>query len=152
MSLELKVPPVVVVLLTGGLMTLGGWATPQWKVPFPGRLVVSGALALAGIAVSGLGVASFRKARTTVNPLKPETSTSLVRSGIYRCTRNPMYLGFLTVLLGLGVFLSNPLALAPIPLFVLYMTRFQIRPEERALESRFGAEFAAYREQVRRWI
>ena len=63
-----------------------------------------------------------------------------------------MYLGFLIGLLGLGVFLSNPLALAPIPLFVLYMTRFQIRPEERALESRFGAEFAAYREQVRRWI
>jgi protein-S-isoprenylcysteine O-methyltransferase Ste14 len=84
--------------------------------------------------------------------LKPETSTSLVASGLYRWTRNPMYLGFLTVLLGLGVFLSNPLALAPIPLFVLYMTRFQIRPEEKALEARFGADFAAYKSRVRRWI
>jgi protein-S-isoprenylcysteine O-methyltransferase Ste14 len=152
MSLELKVPPVVVVLLTGGLMTLGWWATPQWRVPFPGQLIVGGTLALAGILVSGLGVASFREARTTVNPLKPETSTSLVSSGLYRWTRNPMYLGFLAVLLGLGVFLSNPLVLAPIAIFVLYMTRFQIIPEERALESRFGAEFAAYRTQVRRWI
>jgi protein-S-isoprenylcysteine O-methyltransferase Ste14 len=152
MSLELKVPPVIVVLLTGGLMTLGWWATPQWRVPFPGRLLVSGALAFTGILFSSLGIASFRKAKTTVNPLKPETSTSLVASGLYRWTRNPMYLGFLTVLLGLGVFLSNPLALAPIPLFVLYMTRFQIRPEEKALEARFGADFAAYKSRVRRWI
>jgi|SRR4051812_25347022 protein-S-isoprenylcysteine O-methyltransferase Ste14 len=152
MSLELKVPPVVVVLLTGALMTLGWWAAPQCRVPFPARLIVSGALALAGIVVSGLGVASFRKARTTVNPLKPETSTSLVSSGLYRWTRNPMYLGFLLVLLGLGTFLATPLALAPIAIYVLYMTRFQIIPEERALESRFGAEFIAYRKQVRRWI
>jgi protein-S-isoprenylcysteine O-methyltransferase Ste14 len=152
MTLELKVPPVLVVLLTGGLMMLGWWAFPQWRVPFPGRPIVSGVLAFTGLAISALGVASFRRARTTVNPLKPDAASSLVVVGVYRWTRNPMYLGFLIVLLGLAVFLSAPLALAAIPLYVLYMTRFQICPEERALEARFGAEFAAYRGRVRRWI
>jgi len=152
MTLELKVPPLIVVLLTGGLMTLAWWATPQWRLPFPGQLLVSGALALTGLFISALGVLSFRKAKTTVNPLKPETSTALVSSGLYRWTRNPMYLGFLTVLLGLGVFLANPLAFAAIPPFVLYMNRFQICPEERALEARFGADFASYKGRVRRWI
>jgi protein-S-isoprenylcysteine O-methyltransferase Ste14 len=152
MTLELKVPPVLVVLLTGGLMTLGWWAMPQWRVPFPGRLLVGGALAFAGLVISALGVASFRKARTTVNPLKPDAASSLVVVGVYRWTRNPMYLGFLIVLLGLGAFLASPLAFAAIPPFVLYMTRFQIRPEERALEARFGTDFAAYKGRVRRWI
>jgi protein-S-isoprenylcysteine O-methyltransferase Ste14 len=152
MTLELKVPPILVVLLTGALMTLGWWAMPQWRVPFLGRLLVSGVLAFMGLVISALGVASFRKARTTVNPLKPDAASSLVVVGVYRWTRNPMYLGFLIVLLGVGVFLASPLALAAIPPFVLYMTRFQILPEERALEARFGADFAAYKGRARRWI
>jgi protein-S-isoprenylcysteine O-methyltransferase Ste14 len=148
----LKVPPVAVGLLIGALMWAAAWALPKLGFALPGRYVVAGSLALVGALVSILGVVSFRRARTTVNPMKPESSSALVVSGIYRVTRNPMYLGFLLILLGWGVYLSHALSIALVPAFVLYMDLFQIRPEERALEGRFGPEFVAYKSRVRRWI
>lgn len=151
-SLELKVPPVALVLISAALMWLGAWAAPRLGSPLPGRRLVAGGLALLGALISILGVVVFRRARTTVNPMKPESSSSLVVAGLYRVTRNPMYLGFLLILLGWAAYLSNALSVLVIPAFVLYLTVFQIRPEERALEARFGPDFAAYKAQVRRWI
>jgi protein-S-isoprenylcysteine O-methyltransferase Ste14 len=87
-----------------------------------------------------------------VNPLHPEATSSLVITGIYRHTRNPMYVGFAAVLLGWAAYLAAPLALLGPLTFVLYITRFQIIPEERALHAKFGPEFAAYQARVRRWI
>jgi protein-S-isoprenylcysteine O-methyltransferase Ste14 len=151
-ALELKIPPVALVLLIAGLMVLSAWGLPKLTLPFPGRAYISGGLAVAGVLVSLLGVVSFRRAKTTVNPMTPESATTLVIVGVYRWTRNPMYLGFLLLLCGLAFFVSNVLAAALLPGFVLYMTRFQIRPEERALETRFGSDFVAYKGRVRRWI
>ncbi|MBI3855462.1 MAG: isoprenylcysteine carboxylmethyltransferase family protein [Planctomycetes bacterium] len=151
-TLELKVPPLVVLLLTGGLMWLGSRAFPHLGASYPGRPVVAGLLAGIGAVVIILGVVSFRLARTTLNPMKPDATTSLVVSGVYRMTRNPIYLGLLLVLLGGAAFLSNAAAVPLLPLFVLYLNRFQIRPEEKALDARFGREFAAYKARVRRWI
>jgi protein-S-isoprenylcysteine O-methyltransferase Ste14 len=150
--LELKVPPVALGLLTGALMWLGAWSVPRLAVPMPGRLYIAGGVALVGALVSILGVVSFKRAKTTVNPMTPEAASSLVVAGIYRVTRNPMYLGFLLILLGWAAWLSNVLALLPLAGFVIYMNVFQIRPEERALEALFGPEFEAYKKQVRRWI
>jgi len=151
-GLELKVPPVVVVLLAGGSMWLIAWFTPAWRFVLPGRLVLTAAAGVIGLAIAGSGLWSFRKADTTVNPMKPESSSALVVSGIYRWTRNPMYLGFLWILLGWGIYLSNVPAYLVLPGFVLYMNRFQIEPEERALMGRFGRAFAEYRAHVRKWI
>ena len=151
-GLELKIPPVAVLLLMAGLMGLGAWALPSLTFVLPGRAFAAGGLVAAGIVVTLLGVVSFRRARTTVNPMMPESASTLVIAGIYRWTRNPMYLGMLLILSGLACFLSNALAAALLPVFVLYMTRFQIRPEERALEVRFGPDFVAYKKRVRRWI
>ena len=150
--LELKVPPVVVVLLTGALMWLVAWAVPAFAFLFPPRYPVAASLVLAGALTSLLGVVSFRRAGTTVNPMTPESSSSLVVSGIYKLTRNPMYLGFLLALLGWTIFLSNVPALLCLPAFILYMNRFQIAPEERALAALFGQAFAAYKEKTRRWL
>ena len=108
--LELKIPPVAVVLLMAALMWLASWAMPAFGFEFPARTFLSVSVAVAGVIISGLGIASFRQARTTVNPMKPDTTSSLVMSGIYRLTRNPMYLGFLLVLIGWAMFLSNALA------------------------------------------
>ena len=108
--------------------------------------------ALLGVACSLLGVAAFRRARTTVNPLTPDASTALVTTGIYRVTRNPMYLGFLLLLLAEIVWLANPAALLVVPAFILYLNRYQISPEEGALRARFGSEYFSYAAQVRRWI
>jgi len=150
--LELKIPPVAVVLVTALLMWLSSWAVPTVGLVVPGRDLVALGLAIAGAVTSILGVASFRRVGTTVNPLTPDASSTLVRSGVYTLTRNPMYLGFLMLLLAWGIYVSNAVALLFIPVFVVYMNRFQIEPEERALRSRFGQTFVAYTTQVRRWI
>ncbi|HEV8366930.1 MAG TPA: isoprenylcysteine carboxylmethyltransferase family protein, partial [Pyrinomonadaceae bacterium] len=75
-----------------------------------------------------------------------------VSTGVYRFTRNPMYLGLLLTLLGWAAFLSNPASLLFVPIFVLYINRFQIKPEEQVLSSLFGAEYMAYKSRVRRWL
>lgn len=151
-SLELKIPPGVVVLIIAALMWWVSRAVPVSGLPLPARRPAAFGLIAVGIAISALGVVSFRRAGTTVNPLKPGTARALVVSGLYRRTRNPMYLGFLFSLTGWAVFLSNALAFGFLPVFVLYLNRFQIRPEERALAARFGEEFAAYQLKVRRWF
>src|SRR5215208_7891980 len=136
--LELKIPPVGVGLVTMALMWLASWLVPALTVPFPRHQVMAGCIAATGAVISGLGVALFRLAKTTVNPMKPESSSSLVQSGIYRLTRNPMYLGFFLVLMAWAVYLSNALAFLILPVFIAYMNRFQIEPEERALRALFG--------------
>lgn len=111
-----------------------------------------GACLAVGLAIGLAGVRSFRSAGTTVNPLKPDGSSALVVNGIFRRTRNPMYLGLLLLLLGWGLYLANPFALLLVVAFPPYMNRFQIRPEERALEAAFGQAFTEYRRRVRRWL
>jgi protein-S-isoprenylcysteine O-methyltransferase Ste14 len=151
-SLELKIPPVVVVLIAAGLMWVISAVAPSLRFSFPGRPLLALILVIAGVLVNASGITLFRRAQTTVNPMKPDSASSLVVDGIYRVTRNPMYLGFLLLLLGWAVFLSNMASLPVIPVFVAYMTCFQIVPEERALEAVFKQEYSAYKSNVRRWI
>lgn len=146
--LEHRIPPPLVAIISGLLM----WLAVRPIAPLSGRLWLALLVVLAGAAVCLAGVASFRHARTTVNPLKPESASSLVVAGIYRHTRNPMYLGFAIILLGWCVFLGSALAVLGVAAFVLYIGRFQIRPEERALRELFGAEFEAFCGRVRRWV
>jgi protein-S-isoprenylcysteine O-methyltransferase Ste14 len=151
--LELKVPPVAVVLLMAALMWLVARAAPAFELAFPLRGLLAVGLAIAGVVASLSGVVSFRRAKTTVNPMKPDSSSSLVSSGVYALTRNPMYLGFLLVLAGWAVFLSNVFGLLLLlPVFVFYMNRFQIEPEKKALAILFGPAFIAYQSRVRRWL
>jgi len=151
-SLELKVPPPALALLLALFMWLVSSFVAPLEVPFRWRVGATLALALVGLGFSVAGVAAFRRARTTINPTKPATASALVSGGVYRLTRNPMYLGLFLLLLALAVLLSNPVALLLVPVFVLYINRFQITPEERALSSLFGGEYAAYKERVRRWL
>ena len=96
--------------------------------------------------------AGFWQARTTINPLQPERASVLVTHGIYRYTRNPMYLSLLLLLVAYASHLGTWVAFAGPVAYVAYITRFQILPEERVLLSKFGAEYEAYRRRVRRWI
>ena len=151
-ALELKIPPVAVGFIVGGLMWFAKRSAPALTVMFPGRQGLALLAAVAGAIIMALGVVSFRRADTTVNPMKPRTASSLVVSGIYNLTRNPMYLGFFLILIGWAIFLSHALSVLLLPAFVWYMNRFQIEPEERALASLFGEAFEAYRTRVRRWL
>jgi protein-S-isoprenylcysteine O-methyltransferase Ste14 len=150
-ALELKVPPLALVFLFGALMWLAS-AYSAFTIALPWRSAFALIFCTVGFAIVLAGALAFRRAKTTVNPLTPEATTAMVTSGIYRFTRNPMYLGFLLVLVGWAMYLSNVLAFALLPLFVLYMNRFQIVPEERALGVKFSDAFTAYKCSVRRWV
>lgn len=151
-ALELKVPPVAVALLTGVGMYVLAWMFPSQHFLLPGRNLIALILGATGLTVALWGVASFRRAGTTVNPMAPEAASSLVRTGIYRFTRNPMYLGLLLLLGGWAIWLGSVAAWLGLPAFILYMNRFQIRPEEAAMTRMFGADFTSYRADVRRWL
>ena len=155
-ALELKIPPPVVALCLALLMWLAAppalQFTAPFELPFGLRASLAVALAVIGQGISIAGIVSFRRARTTINPLKPAAASALVRSGVFRFTRNPMYLGLLLALVGWAVWLWSPAALLFLPVFVLYIDRFQIGPEERVLATLFGAEYAAYRGSVRKWV
>ncbi|MCF6457801.1 isoprenylcysteine carboxylmethyltransferase family protein [Pseudoalteromonas sp. MMG024] len=107
---------------------------------------------LLGVAIALAGVISFRKESTTVNPLKPETASSLVTSGIFQYTRNPMYLGMAVAILGFAILLGSWLSLLGVVAFVLFIERFQIKPEEAALIECFGEQFIQYKKHIRRWL
>ena len=150
--LELKVPPPLVALLAAlgmwGLAALrpGPAAVPAWRI-YPAL-----ALALVGGAFDLAGLLSFRRARTTVLPWQPEKTQALVQSGVYRLTRNPMYVGLLWELTAWALYLFSPWTLVGPLAFMAYLGRFQIRSEERVLGERFGPEYRAYQARVRRWL
>lgn len=127
-------------------------ALPALEFALPGRGIIAALFFIVSLIIGLPAVLGFRRAKTTVNPLKPEASSALVTGGIYRWTRNPMYLAMLLLLIAWACIVSNWAALAILPLFVAYLNRFQIGPEERALQARFGAEFESYRRKVRRWL
>jgi len=151
-ALELKLSPVMTAILLGILMWLLARATPGFSIRPDVRIVICAALMAAGAAVGLAGVWSFRKARTTVNPWRVNASSELVVSGVYRHTRNPMYLGLLLGLLGWGVCLANAFALLLALIFIPFMNRFQILPEERALRQAYGESFQEYCRRVGRWL
>ena len=152
LSLELKVPPLVVLVIVATLMWFASRAAPAAGFPVTARQALALGLATIGIGTAVAGVASFRIAQTTVNPLNPAAASTLVTSGVYQLTRNPMYLGALILLVGWAAFLANALGLLLVPSFVLSMNRIQIGPEEKVLTSLFAPEFTTYCAKVRRWL
>ncbi len=150
--IRLKLPPVALSVIVAALMWCAAWATPALDFRIPASLVLAAGLTLLGSVICVSGIVSFRRAKTTVNPMKPDSASALVISGIYQYSRNPMYLGFLLILAAWATLLANLAAFALLPAFVAYLNHFQIGPEERALGSLFPREYPAYRAQVRRWI
>jgi protein-S-isoprenylcysteine O-methyltransferase Ste14 len=151
-KLELRVPPLAVAAVVAAGMYVTSWVSTDARTLMPGQLAVAVLLGGTGLGAALAGVMAFRAHRTTVDPVHPDGATSIVSSGIYRISRNPMYLGFALMLLALAVQLDSVLALLGVPLFVLYMNRFQIKPEERLLTAKFGAQYVTYLGKVRRWI
>jgi len=151
-SLSLKVPPALLMLVFGGLMWLLDGLLPDLRLMISWLDVLTAVITVLAVVLILSGIISFRLAQTTVDPLHPERASSVVTTGIYRWTRNPMYLGFLLLLLAYAVKLSNPIVLVLLPAFVWYMNRFQIIPEEQVLTELFGEAYQQYQTQVRRWI
>lgn len=151
-TLELKIPPPLVALVLGAVMWGVSTLGPQLPLEPGLRRGLAGVLVLAALAFDLSGLLAFRSAHTTIHPQRPERTTALVTGGVYRITRNPMYLGLAGLLLAWAVWLSALWPFAGIVCFVLYITRFQIRPEERILRAAFGDPYADYTARVRRWL
>ena len=151
-ALELRIPPLVLVLAAGLAMWLLRDAAPAAQLSFEGQRLAALTLAGAGVSFCVAGVLSFRAASTTTNPMAPGQTSSLVTRGVYRISRNPMYVGFVLLLAGWGVYLGNALAFVVLGAFVAYLTRFQIVPEERTLKGMFEGSYDTYCREVRRWI
>lgn len=151
-KLDLKIPPVGIwFTCAGAIMICDRWL-PGTRVSFPGHRVVAGGLMLAGIAIALAGVREFRRAGTTLSPLASARASTVVASGIYRRTRNPMYVGMAASLAGVAAWSASLPGLGLVAVFCGYLTAFQIKPEEQALLARFGPPYAAYLARVRRWL
>lgn len=146
-----KVPPLLVLGVAAGT----AWLIDRMAGPSlttPGFQVAGALVASLGVSVALAGVVEFRRAQTTVDPIHPDRASALVVGGIYRVTRNPMYLGFALLLAGWVLVLESPPGVIVTVAFVLYLNHFQIPPEEAALSARFGEVFSSYEARVRRWL
>ena len=114
--------------------------------------VIATGLIVAGITLGILAIKQLKREHTTINPLRPNTTSSLVTSGIFKFTRNPMYLGMVLVTLGAATFYGSAWCLIIFVAFIVFIRRFQIDPEERAMLSLFGKKFEDYKANTRRWI
>jgi len=144
--------PILLVGIFVAIMFLLDISRIGYKVAILENVILSVVVFVLGLLIIVVGGYSFRKAKTTVNPMTPELSTQLVTAGIYNCSRNPMYIGFLLWLLACAIYIGNVINLLLIPLFIFLVNRLYILPEERALEKLFKEEFRGYKKRVRRWV
>jgi len=150
--MKLLIPPPVVVAVFGVLMWLIARYVESGRFSFGLQTSLAAALLVIGLILMAAAIRSFVAAKTTVNPLKPSKASHLVMSGAFAWSRNPIYLGDLVLLTALALWLGHAAAFLMLPLFVFYINRFQIIPEEQALDKLFGDEYRAYKAKVRRWL
>ena len=151
-KLETKIPAPFIAIAVGGMMKLYAPSAPVAIDMSPVFAEVGIRLAQLSAVIALVAFASFYIARTTINPLDPSRASALVTGGIFRITRNPMYLSLLLLLVAYAIRLGSWVEwLGPV-VFAAYVTRFQIIPEERILAAKFGAAFLAYKSRTRRWI
>jgi len=155
--LETKIPPPAVMAscallawLTHQLFPFALLTTSDQSWPLTNTLALL--IFAIGLSTDLVSLKRFFSAKTTINPLKPQKASHLVTSGIYRFTRNPMYVGLMLWLVALAVYLNNPLCLIWPLVFSAYITRFQILPEEKFLKELFGEEYLAYLQSTPRWL
>lgn len=147
-----RLPPIIQLFICALLSWALASFFPELEFSWSGSILLVPAFGVAGIAILSVSVAAFVRARTTVNPMSPEQVECLITDGLYRYSRNPMYLGMLCTLLSVAFYLENLAAFLGPTLFVWLMTEFQIKPEERALQAKFGDAFGAYSRRTRQWI
>ena len=150
--MELRIPPALVFIVFGGLMWVLDTFSPVGDFEFFGRIWLAGILIFLALLVGTIALIQFFLSRTSADPLHPEKSSKLVKTGIYEISRNPMYLALLLLLLALGLYLGNAFNTLTAAGFVYYINAFQIKPEEKHLQKIFGGEYKQYCTQVRRWF
>jgi len=147
-----KLPPALWVIIWLFLMWLSAYSLPTFYYQWAFTKYVMVIFYALGVGLILTATVQFKKAATTLNPMTPDGASSLVTSGIFGISRNPIYLGFLLILTGWAVTLAHPIAYLWLPLFVFFINRYQIIPEEMALQRQFTDVYKNYQQQVRRWL
>ena len=145
-----KIPPPIITLICGLGIYFSRPLFPKYN--YISTDIIAASFLLLGIITLITAVLSFRIQSTTVNPLQPEKASSLVVSGIFKYSRNPMYLGMLLILISMTIKFNFVGGILIIFVFIAFITKFQIIPEETVLERLFGKEFIRYKKKTRRWI
>ena len=145
-----KIPPPIVTFFFGLCIYFSQEYFPAFNLEF--LTILSYILYFAGLNVLILAVRLFKKQNTTVNPIKIGNASSLVTSGVFKFSRNPMYLGMVMILFGLALMFNLVGGIFFVLLFMIYITKFQIRPEEEVMERLFGEDFIKYKHKVRMWL
>ena len=150
--MELKIIPVIQVLIAASFMIVIKSITPNFHYFFAFNHLIAVSLITVAVIIGVLAIYCFKVHQTTVNPISIEKTSKVVDTGIYHYSRNPMYLAMLLALIALAVYLSHWLTWLVLPFFIVYITRYQIIPEERALRNNFGQDYLLYTNKVRRWL
>jgi protein-S-isoprenylcysteine O-methyltransferase Ste14 len=146
------IPPPVVALLLGAAMWAVARFLPWGRFEFAVQIPLAIVLLAVGLMIALAAVVPFITAKTTINPMRPERASSLITDGIYRYSRNPIYLADAVLLAALAMSLGNIVNCLILLLFLWIIQRFQIAAEERALSKLFGERYTAYCSKVRRWL
>ena len=149
-DIKTKFPPPLVALAFGFLINYTKNIFP--KIEIKNEIIFGSFMIISGLIFIVSAIILFKKYQTTITPLNPSNATKLITVGIYKFSRNPMYLGLLLVLLGISIIINLIGGFFLIPLFILYLNLFQIIPEENAMVNLFKDEFLDYKKNVRRWI
>jgi protein-S-isoprenylcysteine O-methyltransferase Ste14 len=152
LKLDNKVPPPAVALIIAAMMWHLSAYEPALSLSAEMSEILILFLVIVGVSFDVCGLLAFRQLKTTINPMSPNKTSALVTGGIYRLSRNPMYVGLFLFLMAWAIQLSMLWPFIGPVLFVIYITRFQITPEERVMESKFGDEYSIYKNKVRRWL
>jgi protein-S-isoprenylcysteine O-methyltransferase Ste14 len=152
LKLDNKVPPPAVALIIAAMMWHLSAYEPALSLSAEVSQILILFLVIVGVSFDVCGLLAFRQLKTTINPMSPNKTSALVTGGIYRLSRNPMYVGLFLFLMAWAIQLSMLWPFIGPVLFVIYITRFQITPEERVMESKFGDEYSIYKNKVRRWL
>jgi protein-S-isoprenylcysteine O-methyltransferase Ste14 len=148
--MKTKIPPPLVMIFFGICIFVSKKILPEIDIGAFGYLGFV-FYSIAAFLIISAG-AAFRKHQTTVNPLKPDSASSLVSSGVFKYSRNPMYLAMVFMLIGVSLNKNILGGVIFTPIFAWYITIFQIIPEEESMAKLFGEEFDNYRSKVRRWL
>lgn len=147
--LDLKIPPPIIFLCCAAFIIFLPNMVPFYEIRSNFLCLL---FILFGITLDLFALIQFRRANTTIMPTTPEKSRQLVKTGVYRLSRNPMYLGMALNLIGLVWGLGNLLSFFGVLVFFCYINRFQIQPEEKVLTQLFGQDYQDYCRQTRRWL
>ena len=147
MSLDTKIPPPIVTIIILSIIYL--FDVNEYNLNTD---IISIVILFIGIIFIISAVIQFVDRKTTVNPTKPYKTTTLVITGTYKITRNPMYLGMLLIIISFAFYKTSIISLILIPIFIFYINKFQIEPEEYEMRKKFGKEYEDYCKKVDRWI